>query len=66
MRVAEVEFVFGMKHTLPPRKDPYALAEVMQAVEALYLGVEVPDSRFLRFETVGAAQLIADNACADL
>lgn len=65
MRVAEVEFVFLINDTLPPRDNPYQLAEVMEAVGALFLGVEVPDSRFRRFETVGAAQLIADNACAD-
>ena len=65
MRVAEVEFVFRMKDSLPPREDAYEPSEIMEAVEALHLGVEVPDSRFLRFETVGAAQLIADNSCAD-
>ncbi len=65
MRVAEVEFVFRMGRDLPPRAEPYSVPEVMDAVAALHLGVEIPDSRFLRFETVGAGQLIADNACAD-
>lgn len=65
MRVAEIEFVFRMGATLPPRPQPYGQAEVVVAVSALHLGIEVPDSRFIAFEKVGAAQLIADNACAD-
>ena len=65
MRVAEIEFVFRMGRGLPPRPDPYDVAEVMDAVAALHLGIEIPDSRFLNFTAVGAPQLIADNACAD-
>jgi 2-keto-4-pentenoate hydratase len=40
------------------------LDELLAAVDGLHLAVEVPDSRFTRFETVGAAQLMADCACA--
>jgi 2-keto-4-pentenoate hydratase len=65
MLVAEVEFVFRMGTTLLPRAEPYGQAEVLAAVAALHLGIEVPDSRFLVFEQAGALQLIADNACAD-
>lgn len=65
MRVAEIEFVFRMGATLPPRPEPYEQTEVAEAVAALHLGIEVPDSRFVAFEKVGAHQLIADNACAD-
>lgn len=65
MRVAEIELVFRMGAALPPRRAPYEQAEVMAAVAALHLGIELPDSRYLDFRTVGAAQLIADNACAD-
>ena len=65
MRVAEVEFVFRMASSLPPRPTPYTTAEVMSAVAALHPGVEVPDSRYLHFTQVGAEQLIADNSCAD-
>jgi 2-keto-4-pentenoate hydratase len=65
MRVAEIEFVFRMGRSLPPRPEAYATDEVMAAVAALHLGIEVPDSRFLDFTAVGAPQLIADNACAD-
>lgn len=65
MQVAELEFVFRMGETLAPRATPYNEKEVMAAVDGLFLGVEVPDSRFDDFTLVGAAQLIADNACAD-
>lgn len=36
----------------------------MAAVGALHLSIEVPDSRYADFTKVGAAQLIADTACA--
>lgn len=65
MRVAEIEFVFRMGRSLPPRDEPYRADEVMDAVAALHLGIEIPDSRYLDFVSAGAPQLIADNACAD-
>jgi 2-keto-4-pentenoate hydratase len=64
MRVAEPEFVFRMGHDLPPRAALYRVDEVMAAVADLYLGIEVPDSRYSHFATAGEPQLIADNACA--
>ncbi|SDB07962.1 2-keto-4-pentenoate hydratase [Belnapia rosea] len=64
MLVAEPEFVFRLARGLPPRSTPYEQAEVMDAVGALHLGIEVPDSRFEDFATAGGPQLIADNACA--
>lgn len=64
MRVAELELAFRMGTTLPPRLRPYGMDEVLAAVETLHPAIEVPDSRFEDFTAVGAAQLIADNACA--
>ncbi len=64
MRVAEAEFAFRMRADLPPRPAPYGVAEVLDAVGALHPAIEVPDSRYEDFTAVGAAQLIADNACA--
>jgi 2-keto-4-pentenoate hydratase len=64
MKVAEPEFAFRMGRTLSPRAAPYALDEVMAAVETLHPAIELPDSRYDDFSKVGAAQLIADNACA--
>jgi 2-keto-4-pentenoate hydratase len=63
MRVAEAEFAFRMVRDLPPRPAPYTRDEVLAAVKALHLAVEIPDSRYTDYKLVGAAQLIADNAC---
>ncbi len=65
MRVVEPEFAFRMERDLPPRPQSYQLEEVMNAVGALHPALEVPDSRFTDFASVGEPQLIADNACAD-
>ena len=65
MRVAEIEFAYRMGRDLMPRAEAYSDAEVMAAVAGLHLAVEVPDSRYADFVRAGAAQLIADNACAD-
>jgi 2-keto-4-pentenoate hydratase len=53
-----------MGRDVPPRSVPYTMDEVLAAVAALHAAIEVPDSRYAEFATVGAAQLIADNACA--
>jgi 2-keto-4-pentenoate hydratase len=66
MRVAEAEFAFRMGRPLGPRADPYAVDEVLAAVDTLHPAIEVPDSRYDDFTIVGAPQLIADNACAHL
>jgi 2-keto-4-pentenoate hydratase len=64
MRVIEPEFAFRMARDLPPRVAPYSAQEVLAAVESLHPAIEIPDSRFEDFTRVGAAQLIADDACA--
>lgn len=64
MRVAEAEFCFRLGHDLPPRPKPYAQDEVLAALDALHLAIEIPDSRYTDFCRAGVAQLIADNACA--
>ena len=64
MKVAELEFAFRMARDLPPRDRPYSQDEALEAVASLHPAIEIPDSRFLHFERVGLAQLVADNACA--
>jgi 2-keto-4-pentenoate hydratase len=66
MRVGEPEFAFRMLADLPPRPSPYTVAEVLDAVDTLHPAIEIPDSRFSDFVGAGAAQIIADNACAHL
>jgi 2-keto-4-pentenoate hydratase len=64
MRVAEAEFAFRMGRDLPPRDDDYSVDDIVDAVGTLHPAIEIPDSRYDDFTIVGAAQLIADNACA--
>ena len=66
MRVAEPEFAFRMNANLPPRRSAYTVQEVLAAVGTLHPAIEIPDSRFKDFVSAGAAQIIADNACAHL
>ena len=66
MRVGEPEFAFHMARDLPPRPQPYTVQEVLDAVDTLHPAIEIPDSRFADFVGAGAAQIIADNACAHL
>ena len=51
---------------MAPRAGPYSVQEVLDAVDTLHPAIEIPDSRFTDFVTAGAAQIIADNACAHL
>jgi 2-keto-4-pentenoate hydratase len=66
MRVGEPEFAFRMAADLPPRSQPYTVQQVLDAVGTLHPAIEIPDSRFSDFASAGAAQIIADNACAHL
>lgn len=63
MAVAEVEFAFRMGRSLNPRAQPFRMNEVLEAVATVHAAIEIPDSRYVDFASVGAAQLIADNAC---
>jgi 2-keto-4-pentenoate hydratase len=65
MHVAEPEFAFAFARDLAPRATPYTSGEVLDAVGSLHPAIEVPDSRYADFAHAGAAQLIADNACAN-
>lgn len=65
MRVAEAEFVFRLARPLPQRAAAYSMNEVLAAIESMFLGIEVPDSRFNDFAHAGLPSLIADNACTD-
>jgi 2-keto-4-pentenoate hydratase len=66
MQVAEPEFAFRMATDLPPRSAPYSVQQTLDAVATLHPAIEIPDSRFVDFVSAGAAQIIADNACAHL
>src|SRR5438046_5089271 len=55
-----------MRVDLPARTTPYTMQQVLDAVDTLHPAIEIPDSRFQDFVSAGAAQIIADNACAHL
>jgi 2-keto-4-pentenoate hydratase len=61
MRVIEAEFGFQMACDLPP--GAWSRDEIAAAVEGVLPGIEVVDSRFESWTTIGAPSLIADNAC---
>jgi 2-keto-4-pentenoate hydratase len=63
MRVVEAEFGFRIGRDLPPKKSPYSREEIADAVEGVVPSIEVVDSRFDDWLTIGAPSLIADNAC---
>jgi len=62
MRVAEAEFAFTMARDLPPRGKAYEQREVMGAVAAMHLAIEIPDARYDVFDTIGAPSICADCA----
>jgi 2-keto-4-pentenoate hydratase len=64
MMVAEAEFAFRIGRDLPLRDRKYTVEEVVEAASDLHPTIEIPDSRFREFTTVGSEQLIADAACA--
>jgi 2-keto-4-pentenoate hydratase len=63
MRVVEAEFAFLMARDLPPRSAAYSVEETAAAVAAALPGIEIVDSRFDDWTSIGAPSLIADNAC---
>jgi 2-keto-4-pentenoate hydratase len=64
MRVVEPEFAFRFARAISPRTRRYEVPELLDAVATLHPALEIPDSRFDDFASVGAPQLIADDACA--
>jgi len=65
MRVAEAEFAFRMgRDVSTPAGHKLSLDAVLDAVAAVHLAIELPDSRFADFARMGEASLIADFACA--
>jgi 2-keto-4-pentenoate hydratase len=63
MRIIESEFAFRFARDLPPAARPLERDEIADALAGVLPGIEIVDSRFHSWTTVGAASLIADNAC---
>jgi 2-keto-4-pentenoate hydratase len=63
MRSAEPEFAFVLAQDVAPRSQAPSVDEILSAVGALVLAIEVPDSRFTDFTQVGVPSLVADAMC---
>jgi 2-keto-4-pentenoate hydratase len=61
MRVMEAEFAFRMARDLSP--GPHTRDEIVDAIEGVLPGIEIVDSRYTSWTTMGALALIADSAC---
>ncbi|WIY02873.1 hydratase [Amycolatopsis mongoliensis] len=61
MGVAEPEFAFRLK--ADPGSSP-SLTAVLDAVDTMFLALEMPDSRYTDHQHAGGPQLLADVACA--
>jgi 2-keto-4-pentenoate hydratase len=64
MRVAEAEFAFTFERPVDFRHGVASIDDALDAVRSIRPAIEIPDSRYDDFLTAGAAQLIADAACA--
>jgi 2-keto-4-pentenoate hydratase len=63
MRLAEPEFAFRVGRTVVPRATAYTVDEAVAHMASLHPAIEIPDSRYEDCAKIGAAHLIADNAC---
>lgn len=57
----EPELALVLGHDLPPQLNPYSAETVADAVVAVVPAIEVVDSRYLAWTTVGLPSLVADN-----
>jgi 2-keto-4-pentenoate hydratase len=64
MRSAEPEFAFILAEDLDRGSGPLEADDVLAAVASLVLAIEVPDSRFEDFTSVGVPSLVADAMCS--
>jgi 2-keto-4-pentenoate hydratase len=63
MRVIEPEFAFRMARDLPPSDTPRTHDEIADAIEGVLPAIEIVDSRYESWTTIGVLSLISDNAC---
>jgi len=63
MRIIESEFGFRFARDLPPSMQPLEPEQIADALAGVLPGIEIVDSRFTSWTTVGTPSLIADNAC---
>ncbi|MGA1325747.1 MAG: 2-keto-4-pentenoate hydratase [Rubrivivax sp.] len=59
--VVESEYALRIGRDLPPRAEPYRRAEVEEAISALIIGFEIPESRLGNDHGLGALATVADH-----
>ena len=61
MRLLEAEYAFRLARDLPPSGAPYSVEAVADAVASVHPAIEIVDSAFAEWLSVGIQSLIADN-----
>ena len=64
MRAVECEFAFTLGVDLPAGEAPYDQETVVASVDSMHPAIEISDSRYLDWTSVGGPALVADN-CND-
>lgn len=57
----ECEIAVKLARDLLPSEEPFTAEWVMEAVEAYYPAIEIVDDRYVKWETLGAPTLVADD-----
>lgn len=57
----ECEIAVKLARDLLPSEEPFTAEWVMEAIEAYYPAIEIVDDRYVKWETLGAPTLIADD-----
>src|SRR4030088_1669539 len=57
----ECEIAVRLARDLPPSQAPFTADAVAQAVEAYLPAIEIVDDRYVKWETMGAPTLVADD-----
>lgn len=57
----ECEIAVQLARSLAPTEEPFTAEWVMEAIEAYYPAIEIVDDRYVKWETMGAPTLVADD-----
>ena len=57
----ECEIAVKLARDLPPTEAPFTAEWVAEAIEAYYPAIEIVDDRYVKWETMGAPTLVADD-----
>src|SRR5918999_544437 len=57
----ECEIAVRLARNLAPSEAPFTAEWVMEAIEAYHLAIEIVDDRYVKWETMGAPTLVADD-----